>query len=106
KKLVLPDWTANLRTHNISIKSGLAQGTLTRGGLIAGIQLAVLKIFVGDAVGFVRSSQQDGIELPAGRMSELGAELILQNRELLDGVDGDIDVGTGHVLQVVVGALN
>ena len=57
-------------------------------------------------MGLVRTSQQDCIELTAGRMSEFGAELILQNRELLDCVDGDIDVGTGHVLQVIVCALN
>src|SRR6266446_986350 len=57
KKLVLPDWTANLRTHNISIESGLAQGTLTGCGLIARIELAVLKIFIQQAVGLVRTSQ-------------------------------------------------
>ena len=47
-----------------------------------------------------------GVELSTGRVAKLRAELILNNREVLDRVVGDIHDRTRHALVVVVDALD
>ena len=104
--LVLDDGPADACTYTVLIISRVLRNSLSNKFLIDGVQLPVLKILVKRSVETVRAALHDNIELPAGRMTELGIVIVLQNREFSGGVCGDIDKGACHVLSIVIDTFN
>ena len=70
------------------------------------VQVAVLQVFIRPPVPGICAAHHHLIELAAGGVSELRAELILQHGEVLHGVVWNGDVGAGHALVVVIDTLN
>src|SRR5262249_8053396 len=74
--------------------------------LVDRVEVLVLQIFPDCVVQCVRSADQHGVELTAGRVAIFRAELILDDRELRNGVVGNAGNRTSHILAVIVDAFN
>ena len=111
KQLVFDDRSADLAAETIVIE-GRIEGLhplayLRQGGLrINRIHIAVLEIFVEPAVPLVGAALDGLVELATGRVAELGRELILQDRKVVDRIVRKSKQGACNGLGIVVDALN
>src|SRR5205823_5399971 len=76
KQLVLEDWSANLATEAVVVKSRILRGCI-RGGrkhdlIVYSIEVSILEVLVKPAVKRIRSADNTCVELTTGRMAELG----------------------------------
>ena len=106
EELVLDDGSAEGEAIAVTVKAGIGFQALERVNIIDGIQIAVAEVLIQHAVIRVGAALDDGIELASRRVTEFGAELVLEKRETLDGVIGDNDQISGHRFVVVIHALN
>jgi hypothetical protein len=74
--------------------------------LVDRIQVAVLKVFVERTVDDIPAALDDCVELAARGVPKLGSELVFQERKFGNRFIGNKDDGTGHVLAVIVNAVN
>ena len=107
EELFLQDRSTYLATVSIEIVPGIER--LHRGvskgpcnGSVDSVQITILEVLVGSTVEMVSAGHNVRVELTTRGVTEFGRKLVGNERELSDGVIGDVDERTSNTLVVVV----
>ena len=76
KQLVLDDWSAYRATVTVAVKARVRGESLLHPSFVDSIQVAVSEIFVNRSVKGVGAALYGGVELTAGRVTEVGVVLV------------------------------
>src|ERR1035437_321907 len=104
EELILQDRAADLAAIAVEVVARI--GNLAALNGVLGVQISVLEVFVGGTMNLVGAADNDGIELTADRVAELGGKLVGNDGELANGSSRNIDERAGDRLVVVVDTFN
>ena len=102
EQFVLDNRTTQSAAVAVAVKTRIGSQALKHESVVHRVQVAISEVFVQRSVKVVGTALDRGVELAAGRVAELGVELVRQQGEVLDRVVGDSDQVAGHRLVVVV----
>src|SRR5262249_52981642 len=106
EQLVPNQLASNRSAEAILVVARVAENALIGIDGIQRVQIAILEVFIDRSVSGVRAALDHGVELAAAGVSELGADLVLKQREFGGGFRRDVHQRTGYRLIVVVHALD
>ena len=104
EELVFLDGATGLTTPAVVVIAGIRDLAALNG--VFSVEVAVLEVFVGNAVELVGAAADGGVELTAGGVAELRREDVDDGGELADSVVGHIDQRPGDRLVVIVDTFN
>src|SRR5579872_355241 len=107
EQFVFLDWAPNSGAQPVVVETRI--GPLSGaddGGVIHGIEIAVLEVLINGAVQLVCAGLHNHVEDASRCAAEFGVELILLNIQLGNRLVGNIDLGTGVVAAVVGHTVN
>src|SRR5262249_2669427 len=106
KQLVLDDRSADRSTKAVGIEPRGGSKPLQSLPRIQRIQFTVVEVFVDRTVDLIATGFNDSVENAAGCSSELRAELIFQQRELIHRVVRYSDRWSGHVVTIIINTID